>query len=37
MYPLLVVAKALEKECSDVDILYVGHAKGLEASIVART
>jgi len=37
VYPLLVVAKALEKECSDVDILYVGHAKGLEASIVART
>jgi UDP-N-acetylglucosamine--N-acetylmuramyl-(pentapeptide) pyrophosphoryl-undecaprenol N-acetylglucosamine transferase len=37
VYPLLVVAHALEEECSDVDILYVGHAEGLEASIVART
>ena len=37
MYPLLVVAKALREECSDVDILYVGHAEGLEASIVGRT
>jgi UDP-N-acetylglucosamine--N-acetylmuramyl-(pentapeptide) pyrophosphoryl-undecaprenol N-acetylglucosamine transferase len=37
VYPLLTVAQALEEECSDVGILYVGHAEGLEASIVART
>jgi UDP-N-acetylglucosamine--N-acetylmuramyl-(pentapeptide) pyrophosphoryl-undecaprenol N-acetylglucosamine transferase len=37
VYPLLVVAQALEESRSDVDILYVGHAKGLEASIVGRT
>ena len=36
MYPLLVVARALTEGHSDVEILYVGHAEGLEASIVAR-
>jgi UDP-N-acetylglucosamine--N-acetylmuramyl-(pentapeptide) pyrophosphoryl-undecaprenol N-acetylglucosamine transferase len=37
VYPLLAVAKALRESRSDVDILYVGHAEGLEASIVGRT
>ncbi len=37
MYPLLVVAQALKESRSDVDVLYVGHAEGLEASIVGRT
>lgn len=37
MYPLLVVAQALKESHRDVEILYVGHAEGLEASIVGRT
>lgn len=37
MYPLLVVAEALRDARSDIDLLYVGHVDGLEASIVGRT
>jgi UDP-N-acetylglucosamine--N-acetylmuramyl-(pentapeptide) pyrophosphoryl-undecaprenol N-acetylglucosamine transferase len=37
VYPLLVVAQALQERDSEVEILYVGHAEGLEAAIVGRT
>lgn len=37
VYPLLVVAEALQTEWDDVDLLYVGSPEGMEKPIVART